>query len=69
MKKMVLNLAAVAIVFLGAGTLRAGEADPGAGDPGFSPSFGVAPICCSGGGITCCGKNGCTQSETGCSYW
>jgi hypothetical protein len=64
MKKTILNLGALAVIFLGAGNLLAAESEL---EP--EPGFGVAPHCCSGGGITCCGKNGCSETDYGCSYW
>ncbi|MET0400678.1 MAG: hypothetical protein ABW277_28075 [Longimicrobiaceae bacterium] len=57
MKQMILNLAALAVVAFGAADLYAVE------------PIAPAPVCCSGGGINCCGANGCSATSSGCAYW
>jgi hypothetical protein len=58
MKRQFLNLLALAVIAGGASVLAFPQ-----------PAAALAQSCCTGGGITCCGKDGCSASENGCAYW
>jgi hypothetical protein len=58
MKRRFLNLLALVVIAGGASVLAFPQ-----------PADAAAAVCCTGGGITCCGKSGCSASENGCSYW
>ena len=57
MKKLVLNVTALAVIAMGAAHLLTP-----------SPAEARPNVCCSGGGVTCCGE-GCSVGPGGCSAW
>jgi hypothetical protein len=75
MKRMLMNLAALATILVGATDLAAAHtraAPPSRFAATADTTEGVegGPSCCSSpGGVTCCGGNGCSATVTGCSAW
>ncbi|HEY7768995.1 hypothetical protein [Longimicrobium sp.] len=56
MKRTILNALALTLILGGASHLNA-QTEP------------APPLCCSGGGYSCCGPTGCEIGPSGCSAW